>query len=118
MKTIKDEKIITELLEAKVLMVNYMRYSHHSDDDMQGKTMCLFVNCHNLFSFKNNDFENIESPEELRELYHIWKNDTSYGVDIWCCKRREMQPNNAIKEIWKNNGIWNTELDDLKSNNA
>ncbi len=110
-----NEKIICELLEAKILLCNFLRYSYHSND-VSGKTICLFVNCHDLFTFGSENSEEVDSEDELHKLYKSWKEDKGYGVDIWCCHKRDLQPQSIIKDIWKKNGVWNDELEKLRVN--
>lgn len=117
-KKMKDEEVILELLKAKILFSNFFRYSFHHENDIAGKTICLFVNCNDLFAWGCADSEEVSSSEELHELYEEYKKDPQYGVDFWCCKKRDLQPQKVIKDIWKKNSVWNDDLEKLRPNNS
>lgn len=115
-KKITTESIIVELISAKILFANFFRYCFHAENDIAGKTINLFVNCNDLFAWGCADAEDVPSEEELYNLYDAWKKDKQYGVDFWCCRRRDMQPQKVIKDIWKKNGVWSDELEKLRKN--
>ncbi len=110
-----EKEMIAELLLAKVLFHDFIMC------DFTEETICLFVNCNDLFAWRNPNSvdvnsQSINSSGDLKNLYESWKRDSAYGIDLWCCMKRQMQPQKVIKDIWKKNGIWNDELENLKLN--
>lgn len=114
---ISEQQIVIQLLDAGILGVNYFRHLYNTDnEEIQPHTLCLFIVCNDLFFLGAAESEIISNEEELRSLYEAYANDSYYGVDFWCCKKANMQPHPKLKEIWKNNGVWNDELESLKEN--
>jgi len=112
----RDDEIISELLTKKILFSKFLGYCYHGENDIAGQTICLFVNCNDLFSFGCADAQEVNSSDDLYELYESYQKDPEYGIDFWCCKKRDLQPQKIIKDIWKKNGAWNDELEKLRPN--
>lgn len=111
----RERDIIIELLNEKILAVNYMRYSYWGSSDIDGQTIVIFVNCNELFYF-GGDGENIKDEEDLFELYDLWKKHKSSGVDIWVIKKRKEKPLKSVEIDLKKQGLWLEEFNSFKEN--
>ena len=104
-----NEGAIAKLLEGEVLYANSfpIKYPNGSDGS---ETLVLFVNCNDLFYWGTADAEHV-TLKEVQSLYEAWKSGTKWGVSIWCCKKRNMQPQVPIVKDMKADGAWTEELE-------
>lgn len=123
------EKALSILLAKRILFCNTREYIDREYDyklnedgsvkkaiptnkyTIEEETIVLFVNCNDLFYWGCADAESI-TVDEVPELYRTWKKEGC--VDKWCCKKRNMQPQEPIKEQMKKDGKWESWMDKLK----
>ena len=111
----QERDIIIELLNAKLLFCNYMRYMCWGNDDVDGQTLVMFVNINELF-YPGADAETILNKEDLFELYDLWTKHSYMGVDIWAIKKRKEQPMLSNKKALIDSNLWLPEFDSYKEN--
>lgn len=76
--------------------------------------ICVIVNCNDLFAWACADGEELPY-DEIQNLYDLWKSDP-YGVDKWCCIRRNQQPQEPIVKRMKAAGAWDSVMESLGTN--
>ena len=77
------------------------------------KTFALAVNCSDTFYYASADAEDL-LYSELKDLYLHYKVDPAWGPTIWCCKKRNMLPMDALVKEIAAAGNWN--LSEMKLN--
>lgn len=97
-----EESALIELLAAGVLL---MSGGYKSESD----TIEVVVNCNDLFYWGTADAEPC-GPDELQGLYNRWKADPIWGVKIWCCIHRNLQPQAPICRKMQVLDAWTDEL--------
>lgn len=102
------ERAIEVLLRDNVLFANSRHYLE--GEEKQEKTLVLFVMCNDLFAWATADGESV-TTDELESLYLAYKGDMKWGVDIWCCKKRKMAPQEPVIKRMKKDGVWTEELE-------
>lgn len=115
-----EEQAVAELMKKDLMFVNYRKYIENPWDEKpeisEKSTMVAFVICNDLFAWACADAEPVESEEDLISLWKEYKKDPINGTMIWCCKKRNLQPQYPIKRDWIRSGIWSDELEALKEN--
>lgn len=107
------EPMLADLLSAGVLFCNERDYLWNGEK--AGASIILFVICNDLFVWGSADAEDLPLSE-LKNLYRMWKKDMTWGSDKWCCKRRNLQPQEPVIEKMKAQGAWEKWMDELPSN--
>ena len=74
----------------------------------------VFANCSDIFAWGVADAERV-SYGDLENLYEHWKKDQTWGVAIWCIKKRNEMPQKPVYDVIKSQGIWN--IDEMNLNN-
>ena len=97
-----EESAVIELLAAGVLLVGGGYQS-------RSKTLELMVLFNDLFWWASADAEPCK-PSELQGLYDAWLADKHWGVSIWCCHHRKLQPLRPVRERMQKDGVWNDAL--------
>ena len=97
----EDEAII-QLLQLGIVFVNL--------------EIGLIVNCSDIFVWACSDGEQIKTIEELKEIYKWCVQYPDYGSIIWCCIKRNMQPQSPVAKRMKEQNSWPKVLDSLKEN--
>lgn len=110
-----EEIAIQHLLEAGVLFANSRKYVCIDGKTIKPETLVLFVNCNDLFAWACADAETV-AWDELEDLYNMWKLDRRWGVDKWCCKKRNLKPQSPIIEDMKKEGAWDEMMELLEDN--
>lgn len=84
-----------------------------------GTIIVLYVLCNDLFYWGCADAENI-THREIDDLYKMAFNKKykGWGCDIWCCKKRNMKPQQPVIEKMKSDGVWDDELENLPKNDG
>lgn len=90
------EAALAELLAAEVIFWNE----------------CLYVLCNDLFAWGCADGEPIKGSDEIEAVWRAWKSG-SWGVERWCCLRRQMRPQYVIEQSMKKAGVWDETLEAL-----
>lgn len=62
-----------------------------------GKEVRMSVNCSDLFFWACSDFEEI-TMEEIGDLINCY-NETQFGGELWCCRKRKMRPQSAYYDL-------------------
>lgn len=78
-------------------------------------TLCVWVNCNDLFMWASADAEDI-TEDELPELYNMHMADKEWGSLKWACKKRNMQPQAPIIRDMKKDGAWDDMMEALSKN--
>lgn len=110
-----ERDVIIELLNEKVLVINYMRYLYWGSNEVDGQTLIIFVICNELF-YLGADAEDITDKKDLFELYDLFKKHKNSGVDIWAIKKRKEKPLKSIENSLKKKGLWLEEFNNFKEN--
>ncbi len=101
-----DELAIAYLLKNKVLFCNNAK---------DPETICLYVNCSDVFAWGCSDAENI-TTDEILYLYKEVKKNPRWGSTIWVCLKRNEQPQDPIVADMKKEGFWTEQLESLPKN--
>ncbi len=104
------EYALSKLLEDDVLFANEFEF-FYPDKKSGGTTTILFINCNDLFYWGCADAENLPY-DEIPKLYKMHMANPN-GSLIWCCFKRNLQPQEPIVKRWKELGIWTPELEAL-----
>ena len=97
-----EEKALSELLADDILFVGA-----NSTD-----TVRLYVCCNDLFYWASADAEDLPQ-DEIGSLYKAWQANKKWGASIWCCKRRNLQPQAPVKAMMQKEGAWTDEVEAL-----
>lgn len=98
-----SNEAVAQLLDAEILFVGTSR----------GHTT-LYVICNDLFAWGLADAEPF-STADIPDLYSAWKSG-EWGVEKWCCKRRNMQPQPPVKRSMIEDGAWDESMESLPQN--
>jgi hypothetical protein len=101
-----EEQVLAYLLEQDVLFANHAK---------EPRTICLYVNCSDIFAWAYSDAESI-TLDELLPLYKLVIENPKWGSTIWICLKRNEQPQNPIIRDMKKDGVWTEELEALPKN--
>lgn len=94
-----DESAVIELLASGGLFI-----SSKGPDSIS-----LFVNCNDQFYWGTADAEEV-GYVELKSLYDAWIADKHWGMSIWCCHHRHLQPQKPMRERMIADGVWTDAL--------
>ena len=97
-----DGEAVAQLLQNNIVFINYE----------QG----VIVNCNDIFAWAVADGERLENETEVEELYKLCMQYPTYGSVIWCCKKRNMQPQSPVAKRMKELNEWPIYLDRLQEN--
>lgn len=100
-----EEDMVAELLQYGILVVS----------GQNTKSIQLFINCNDLFAWACMDGEDLKYSE-IEELYRIWRNDKRWGVQKWCCKKRNERPQMPVEKKMKEDGAWDDMMEELPLN--
>lgn len=102
----KEQRIKIIKLQSSPLWINIRNNEIH-----------LLANCNDLFFWACADAEPV-SLEDLDEYYDACYDKKGkpipYGNDIWCCRKRNMQPQKPIRDRMKKAGYWTDELESME----
>jgi hypothetical protein len=111
------EVCVAQLLKDGILFVSGRELKwteHYKDGDMECSTICLMVNCNDLFAWGTADCEGLPY-REIGPLWKAWKSGP-WGVTRWCCVRRNEQPQGPVKRRMIAEGHWDETLESLPEN--
>jgi len=106
------EAMVAYLLDQDILFLNNYQYFQDWNNQMGDKTMCLFVNCNDVFAWACADAESV-TLTELPHLFELVQKNYVWGSTIWTCLKRKRQPQKTIKDRMVKLGIWTEELENL-----
>lgn len=101
--TFIEESAVIELIVNGVLFVA---------GGISGSTLELYINCNDLFWWASADAEPCK-PSELESLYKAWNENHKWGVSIWCCMHRNLQPQLPVRTAMSKDGVWTGALSSL-----
>lgn len=113
-----EERALAELLLDDVLFSNGRKYVEDSfgeENRIEPETTVLFVNCNDIFMWGCADAECLPH-DEIGNLYKMWEKDKTWGAAKWCCKRRNLQPQEPVIESMKKSGSWDSDMENLPKN--
>lgn len=110
-----EEDALAKLLQDNVLFVNQNKVLEYNGEISNEYTITLYVNCSDVFAWGCADAMPLPC-DELINLYKAWKSNNIWGSAIWCCKRRNEQPQAPVKKKMIDLGIWTEELEKLPEN--
>lgn len=111
-----ETAMLSELLAKDVLFANSHNYSHEVfGKTYTGHSICLFVNCNDVFAWACSDAEDI-SLKELPELFKWYEKNPVHGSTVWVCLKRKQKPQFPVQKLLKENNLWNDELEALPEN--
>jgi len=108
-----EEKAIAYLLNADVLFVCAQEWIAPYDDIEN--TIAIAVNCNDVFAWACADDECLPL-DQIIPLYKAHIKDPRWGSDIWCCFRRNLQPQCPVIDGMKKDGVWTDDLEALPVN--
>lgn len=117
-----EEAMLSILLHNGYLFCNngyfpndlYEEDSKHIDK-VYNRTTRLFVLCNDLFYYATADGEHI-TTDEIPELFKMYLKEHKWGVDKWCCMKRNLQPIRPIVEAMKADEVWDDMMEGLEKN--
>lgn len=110
---VDEELALAALLRDSRVFANSADYTFNGKPT--GHTVILFVGCNDLFAWGCADAEDLPYSE-IPALYRAWREDPEYGVERWCCFRRNLQPQGPVKRDWVESGKWDAALEALPPN--
>lgn len=81
-------------------------------DKDDGNDWHFYIFTTSIFTYSNVDTIEIESAEELIELYQYYCKDNEHGMTVWMCKKLKSMPLQTVYNEIQRNGIW--DLDKMK----
>ena len=115
-KRIPDESaMVTKLLDENVLTLG-CDIVVENNNSTKHKTLTLFVNCNDVFSWGCCDAEPV-TFEELVNLFELYEKNPECGPTQWVCIKRNEQPQLPVVDWLKAHNGWTPELDNLPKNN-
>ena len=108
------EEALVEMLRKSLVFANGRKYWCDWEGALKPETICLFLNCNDVFAWGCADAEEI-AYNEVQELYTMWKND-KYGDMKWVCKKRNLRPQQAWMKRLKEEGAWDAFFESLPEN--
>lgn len=119
-----DEQIALACLLANgtcIINVIDITHAYNVKDDKKIYTTAVYVLVSDIFVWGAADAEPIicndgETPNDIIDLYKLQKDIGFFGLVQWVCVRRNIQPQNAIKQDMINLGFWNDIMDKLPPN--
>jgi hypothetical protein len=111
------EEALKVLLDKEILFANSRKYLFEGKE--QPETLCLFVNCNDVFAWGCADAEEI-TYHEVEDLFNHYIEKGNWGVVIWCMKKRNLQPQFPVKQDMIKAGVWKKEFEKigLKNENS
>lgn len=103
-KSMFEEDMVAELLQNNILFISGCKES-----------LTLFVGCNDLFAWESVDGEDIKYSE-VEELYKIWRRDKVWGVEKWCCKKRNQRPQIPVEKKMREDKVWDDVMEGLPLN--
>jgi hypothetical protein len=115
-----NESALAELLANDILFANSRKYVQQpwpgqpnpETPEICEETIVLFVICNDLFYWASADLEHL-SLDQVKPLYEAWRKKGHFGVDEWCCLRRQMRPQTPLEKRWREEGLWTEALEAL-----
>ena len=104
------EEALKVLLDKGILFANSRKYLFEGKE--QPETLCLFVNCSDIFAWGCADAEEI-TYDEVEDLWKHYVENKYCGVIIWCMKKRNLQPQFPVKERMIKDGVWKEEFEKI-----
>lgn len=116
----EENDLLAELLSDGVLFSNVRAYDANDigkphEPDLRERTIVLFMNCNDVFSWGCADAECI-TIDEIPDLYLLWRDNHKWGPMKWACKKRNLQPQRPIVIDMKKDGYWDATMADLPGN--
>lgn len=79
------------------------------------KTVCLFVNCSDVFAWGCADAEAF-TTSDIPAIWKLYHENQNYGTAKWCCLKRNMQPQAPVKQRMIEHGVWDDAMEALPEN--
>lgn len=110
----EPELALAVLLMSKVVFLNNFWWEKELPAHMKG-IVSIHVNCNDVFAWGCSDSEDLHY-DEIENVYRAFLKDGHAGVEIWCIKKRNLQPQQPVLNNLKKLGLWTPELDALPLN--
>jgi hypothetical protein len=101
-----ENKALAEMLTADMLILNEYWFKDHWPEDAR-RSFVIAVNCNDVFA-GGADAEEV-MYDELENLYDHYKADITWGVAVWCCKKRKCKPGMRYESYIKVSPAWSIE---------
>lgn len=111
---VDESAALAVLLANNVIFTNSLWWKTQWPDASR-KLAGLFVECSDVFAWGCADGELCEFSD-IPEVFSFWEKDPEYGHYVWCCKRRNQEPQHAMREVIEKSGIWDFKLLNLGHN--
>lgn len=97
--------ILAFLLAKGIVFVNTLTFEDESEEEKLSKyarnAIGIYVNCNDLFFWGSADAIQLQY-HQITNLYQHYLNE---GVDIWCCKQRNLMPQKPIADKYRKVGF-------------
>lgn len=81
----------------------------------QKQLTSINLNCNDLFAWGCADAEEL-MYKDIEQVWSHYKQDTEYGTDVWCIKKRNQMPQKPLYDAIKKAGYWNLDIMGLHPN--
>jgi hypothetical protein len=102
------------LLMSEVVFMNNFWWEKELPKHLKG-IVSLHVNCNDVFAWGCADSEDL-LYEDIEGVYRAFLKDGHAGVEIWCIRKRGVQPQRPVLNALKAAGLWTADLDTLPRN--
>lgn len=110
---VHEEEALAVLLDAQAVFANGRKYICEGGE--QPETVVLFVNCNDVFAWGCADAEDLPYGE-IAAVYEAWEHPSGWGVERWCCIRRNEKPQRPVEERIRGDGAWDAVMEALPEN--
>jgi|LakMenEpi03Aug12_release.lakeMendotaPanAssembly.Ray.scaffolds.fasta_scaffold00172_143 hypothetical protein len=97
--------ILAFLLAKGIVFINTLTFDDEVEDKKLSKyarnAIGIYVNCNDLFFWGSADAIQLQY-HQIINLYQHYLNE---GVDIWCCKQRNLMPQKIIADSYRQSGF-------------
>lgn len=111
-----EGEALAELLTSSNVFINsYWWMKEEGWPEKAHESFAVCANCSDCFMWACADAEEVLF-KELRSVYEHYKADPSWGVSVWCIKKRKMLPQKPVYDYIMKAGIWDLDKMDLEPN--
>ncbi len=110
----EQELALATLLLAEKVFLNSPWWKEAWPEEAR-KSTCILAACNDIFAWGCADAEEVDRME----LESLWKHhtaDPTWGVVVWCLKKRRMLPQAPVRKIIEREGIWDLQGMHLRAN--
>lgn len=98
-----DGAALAILFDEEIVFVNSPWYRTDFPEEAR-KRANIHVICNDIFAWACSDAETLDMAD-IQDLYNHWLDDRSWGVALWCCKKRGDMPQAPVADAMRKAGI-------------